>query len=651
MKKVLVPALAAWTVAVAALFALFQFQGTLKADWFVDYAAAAAETGVLALAALSLGLAVLPRARLDLAGAVTRSALGLAALGVASLVLAALGLLRPAVVWPLVAASCLLSYRRLPAAVARLRGLRLPDLRWPEALLAGLVATGALILLINCLAPLTANDALVYHLNLPKIYCGASGLASLPYNVYANMPHYGEMLFTLAFCLGGETAAKLLYFGLALGAAAAVYALARLLGGRTPALAAACIFLVQPLVMDERTVGNVDLPLAYFFIAAVVLLMETLRARPGLRQAIAAGALAGFALGFKYTAIAPCAALLALPLIAYPGRMAPRALALAILVAAAVFLPWTVKNQARVGNPVYPFLENTFDGANWDASQEAGLLAWQRGMGPGRSAGDYLLLPFNAGLRGRPEADYARFDGILNPALLLLLPLAVLKRNQQTGALALMAAVIFLVWALTSQQLRFLIPCLALVAALGAAGLAGLADRAGAGRADALILAAALLTALSLAVPDQRGRPVISGAIGDRLGVVLGLEPRQQYLETNLQPVAMFEHINRTLPPGEPVLMAWENRGYYLDRPYVADSFFEASTVMRLVASSADAADLAGRVRAMGFRYVLVNEWLGEHFSGRYGDREKARLQEFIRTEATPVHSINRMTLYAVSAP
>jgi hypothetical protein len=97
--------------------------------------------------------------------------------------------------------------------------------------------------------------------------------------------------------------------------------------------------------------------------------------------------------------------------------------------------------------------------------------------------------------------------------------------------------------------------------------------------------------------------------------------------------------------------MAWENRGYYLDRPYVADSFFEASTVMRLVASSADAADLAGRVRAMGFRYVLVNEWLGEHFSGRYGDREKARLQEFTRTEATPVHSINRMTLYAVSAP
>jgi hypothetical protein len=649
MRPVVILALAAWVVAIVVLFALFQFDGALRANPFVDYVLSAVKVGVLALAALSLGLAMLPQARLDLAGAVTRSALGFAALGIVALALAAVGLLRPVAVWPLVVALCVLSYRRLRGAMSRVRGLSLPGLGGPETLLAGLAALATLILLINCLAPLTANDALVYHFNLPKVYCEASGLASLPYNVYANMPHYGEMLFALAYCLGGETAAKLIYLGLVLGAALAVFALARMFTGRKPAMAGACLFLVQPLLLDDRTVGNVDLPLTYIFIAAVVVLIEALRTRPGLRSAAAAGLLGGVALGFKYTALATCIALLAVPLVAYPGRMRARALVVAALVAAAVFLPWAVKNQARVGNPCYPLLESTFDGANWDATQEAELLAWQRGMGPGKSAGDYLLLPLSVGLRGRPESGYARFDGILNPALVMLLPLALLKRNRETGALALMAAGIFVFWALTSQQMRFLTPCLALVAVLGAVGLARLAERAGTRAADSLIVAAVIVTALSLVVPDQRGRPLIAGAIGDRLGVVLGLEPRQQYLETSLQPVAMFEHINRTLPPGEPVLMAWENRGYYLDRPYVADSFFEASTIMRLVAGSADAADLAGRVRAMGFRYVLVNEWLGEHFSRSYGDRDLARLAEFVGTQASVVHSANRMTLYSIN--
>lgn len=651
MRKGLIPALAAWVGVVAVLFAFFQFEGTLKANPFVDYLLSALKMGVLALAALSLGLAMLPQVRLNLAGAVTRSALGFAVLGIVALALAATGLLRPAVAWPLVAAFCAISYRRLPGAVSRVRSFGLPALSWPEGVLAGLAALGTLILLVNCLAPLTANDAMVYHFNLPKIYCEASGLVPLPYNVYANMPHYGEMLFALAYCLGGETAAKLLYLGLVLGAALAVFALARLLTGRKPAMVAACLFLVQPLLLDDRTVGNVDVPLTCFFIAAVVVLIEALRTKPGLRSAAAAGMLAGFTLGFKYTALAPCVALLAIPLVAYPRRMGLRLLAVAALVAATVFVPWAIKNQARVGNPLYPLLESTFGGANWDASQEAQLLAWQRGMGPGRSAGDYLLLPLNVGLRGRPESGYARFDGILNPALIMLLPLVLLKRNRETGALALMAAGIFVFWALTSQQLRFLMPCLALVAVLGAVGLARLAERTGARCADSVIVLAALLTAFSLVVPDQRGRPLVSGAIGDRLGVVLGLQPGQQYLETNLQPVAMFEHINRTLPPGERILMVWENRGYYLDRPYVADSFFEASTVMRLVAGSADAAGLAEKVRAMGFKYVLMNEWLGEHFSKWYGDREVARLAEFVRTQASPVHSVNRMTLYSINSP
>lgn len=648
MRSALLVAVGAWMVVLAALFAAFQFQGLPESGLPADYLAGVAKAVALALAALSVGLAVLPQAEPDLAGMVIRSALGFAALAVAALALAAVGLLRAAVVWPLVAALVALSYRRLPAAVARLRRMGPLGLTGLEAALAGLGLVAASLLAINCLAPLTANDALVYHLNLPKIYAQASGLVSLPHSVYANMPHYGEMLYALAYCLGGETCAKMLYLIFTLGAALAVYALARKLVGRTPALAAGCFFLVQPLLLDGRTVCNIDVPLTFLFLAAATLLLEAARGASGIRAAVAAGVLAGSMLGMKYTALAPCASLLAVPLVACPGRMKPRALAAAVLVAAAVVLPWAIKNQAAVGNPVYPMLEGTFDGANWDATQEAQLVAWQKGMGAGRDAADYLLLPFRAGLAGRPESDYQRFDGILNPALLMLLPLALLRRTREAATLALMAAAVFVFWALTSQQMRFLLPCLALTAVLGAVGIAGFDRRAGARAARWLTIAAAAVSVFSLVVPDQRGRPLVS-EVGDRLGVVLGLEPRQKYLETNIQPVAMFEHINRTLPREERLLLVWENRGYYLDRPYVADSFFEASTVMRLVAGSRDAAETAAAVRALGVNYVVVNHWLAEHFSGRYDGRDVARLGEFITAYLRPVHSVNRVTLYSLS--
>jgi hypothetical protein len=639
-----------WVALVAILFVFFQLQGFIKADPLAGYLASGAKLALIALVAAALGLAIMPEARLGIATLVARGALGFAVLGILTLGLAALGLLRPLVVWPAVLALGGLSYRQVLRIAAWLRLARVPELDRCETGLLCLGALGSLLLLINSLAPLTSNDALVYHLNLPKTYTAASGLVTLPYNVYANMPHYGEMLYTLAYCLAGETGARLFYLVLTLGAAFGVFALARRFTGRKPALAAACFFLVQPLLLDGRTVANVDTILAYFFVAAALLLVEALTSQARIRSLASVGLLAGFMLGIKYTALAPCLSLLALPLVAYPRRLGIRSGAAAVVVAALVFVPWMIKNQVEVGNPVYPMLESTFDGANWDSTQQAQLIRWQRGMGMGRSPADYLLLPFNVGLKGKPELGYARFDGVMTPVLLMLVPLALLRRDRKTAALGLMAIGMFVFWALTSQQMRFLIPCLAVTAVLAARGLAAFADRAGARSLTVVITVASLLAAFSFLVPDPYGKPLVSGTVCDRLSVVMGLESKQEYLEANIQPLPVFEYINRTLPAGEPILMVWENRGYYLDRPYLADSFFEASTVMRLVAASRDATNLALTLRKMGFNYVLVNDWLGEYFSRHYDRQDVARLGEFVRTALEPVHSANRLTLYAIRA-
>ncbi|MFZ1946688.1 MAG: glycosyltransferase family 39 protein [bacterium] len=639
-----------WAVVTALLFGFFQFRGLVRYQPLGDYLLSA--VGVLAaiVVVAALGLRVRPAATLGLGLLVTRSAVGLALLGISAFGLAAAGLLKPAAAWILLGLLGALSYRQVGHVARWARALQRPrDMDAGEAALVAVAGLGTLVLLVNCLAPLTSNDAMVYHLNIPKIYAAHSGLERLPYDVYANMPHYGETLYAFFYCLTGETGAKLLYFAAVIGAALAVYGAARMLVARKPALVSACLFLVQPLVLDHRTVANVDVLLAFFTLAAVALLVEA--ARTGATRGLAAsvGLVAGFMLGIKYTAAAPCLALAALPLLAFTRRPAIRLVLVACLVAAAVLAPWIVKNEIVVGNPLYPLFHGTFGGANWDSAQETQLVAWQRAMGPGHGPADWLLLPFNLGLRGRPEAAYRFFDGTITPVWLMLLPLALLRRTRETAALGAMVLGTFIFWAVTSQQARFLMPCLALVAVLAAVGLGALADRIGKRGTGAIAVVAAIAALASLAVPDQHGRPLASGA-GDRLPVVLGLEESRQYVERNVQSAAIFAEIHKRLPRREPIFMVWENRGYYLDNPYFADSFFEASRVMRLAAASGDGRELGRKIAGMGFKYVLVNDWLGEYFSRGYPREDVARLREFTETCLAPVQSANRMTLYGLRA-
>ena len=681
MKTRITVALAAgWLGFVWVLFLTFQYRGMVKANPWPEYLAALAAVAAVLLVAAGLGSAIvgrMPRSRGDV---VPLAAVGLAVLGVLCLGLAGAGLVRPYVIWVLLGVCAVLCRRNVKAVLGRLINIQCIDGSsgvWIPFM--ALAAFGAVSCLIATMAPLTANDALVYHLNIPKIYSANQGLIRLPFNVYANMPHYGEILYTLMFSIAGEAGAKLLYFLVLVGAAGATYTLASRFVRRDLAMIAGSLFLVQPLLLDQRVVCNIDVMLAYFYLSAAILLFDAapkrtteaavtdsgnLRAgdasrprgsgaaaksdalpRPA-RLAISAAIIAGFMLGMKYTAVLPCAALLLIP--ALTASWTWKRIALMAAIALLVFSPWLIKNQIYVGNPVYPLLEGTFDGLNWDSVQSSQLISWQRSMGMGRGFLDYLLLPVRIGVMGKPGLNYTHFDGILSPVFLILVPLAFFWRRRGTAVLGLMGGAGLVFWALTSQQVRFLIPTIALAAVLAAMGLAGLRARVGRGRFRAVLILVFLAQASSLIVPDQYGRPVIS-ALYDRLPAAAGLETPREFLGRNIQSYSLFQQMNENIPPGQAVFLVWENRGYYLDRPYFADSFFEASTLMRMVARSGSAADLKQTVAAMGYRYVVVNDLLADVFSRPYPPRDRQVLADFISQYLTPVHSANRLTLYTIN--
>jgi hypothetical protein len=654
-RNIFIIAVAFWLVLLAALFLSYQFGPFLMENKVPVYLPALLKVAAMLFSAAALGLNVLGARIVSLPAALRGLAVGLGIFALAGFLAGSTGLLNPYTVWLIVAVAAAASYRqvaRLARALAAFRPGRLHPL---ESMLLTLVAISLLVALINCLSPVTANDALVYHINLPKIYSDAGRMVYLPFNVYANMPHYGEVIFSLFFSAAGETGVTLFYFMILAAASLAVYVLVTRWAPRLFAILAAGAFLVQPLVLDYRVVCNIDILLAFVYLAAIDMVLDWKPGKAGWRLVIGASGLAGLMMGIKYTGIAPAVSLLILALAERRRGLAARHIAAGIAVAVLVVAPWLVRQAVNTGNPFYPMLESRLGGANWDTAEQERLVSWQRSMGMGREVTDYLALPINVSTRGRPGLNYVHFDGTISPVILILFPLVFLKRRRETTTLALLAAGLCVFWALVSQQLRFLLPALALSAALGAAGLAGAAgeEKAEVARPKAwvvlFILGLAFIQTASLAAPNQYGRPWLGDAVGERLRAALGLEPRDRFLERTVQPFNVYRQANAGLPAGERLFMVWENRAYYLDRPYFADSFFEASTLMRMVAAARDARALRDKIAGMGYRYVLVNDLLGEVFAAQYPPADVVRLRTFVDNYLEDIYSANRVTLYRMT--
>jgi hypothetical protein len=220
----------------------------------------------------------------------------------------------------------------------------------------------------------------------------------------------------------------------------------------------------------------------------------------------------------------------------------------------------------------------------------------------GREPLDYLLLPVRVILHG--DFGYARFDGRLNPAWIVLLPLAVAGawRDGRSRRLLSMCGVFFVLWAITAQQMRFLIPVLPLLAASAARG-AVVALHALPGRLRAVSASLATLGALALAL-----------ALFQSSAVYLRQSPRlvRDYAAHGARLHQMVRHpvygwIDDRLPADAKLLLLGTNRGFFVPRHYLADSFFEASQVGAFFATARDGQEAANRLREMGVTHLLVD--------------------------------------------
>jgi hypothetical protein len=482
--------------------------------------------------------------------------------------------------------------------------------------------------LVAALAPPTANDALLYHLALPKIYLRSGGLIEVPYNMAGYFPLGVEMQAVWAMLLG------------------------RLGGPRmTEAAAGATLFAFVPLVVvisygwaRERQIDRCWSTLAALLVAAIPS-VYFVAAGQGVDVAVAGysslaifaagrwwttlesrwlrlmAAAVGSALSAKLTAAALLAPLMVTVLLrgltvikggssqdGRPSGGVTVVMGLCGIVAGILLAsPWYIRTWIWTGSPLFPFFSTLWPGhaPGWDAGRSQLLDSLLQIYGRTSSVLDYLLSPLYVSILAQPELP-RDYEGVLGAAFLVGAPMVVWAFRRRCLDLELRIAsliglAMFALWLMGSQVVRYLLPAMpALAVAIAASGAAGAAKWGpGAGRLlRGLLLGATAANALVVVAWFTELRP---------LPVVLGGESRERFLARRLDYYPYYEIINRSLPLESRIwLISTQRDTYHLERPYFADYLFGAYTLTQWVRETEDPAELQARAHALGITHILV---------------------------------------------
>jgi hypothetical protein len=461
---------------------------------------------------------------------------------------------------------------------------------------------GAVFVLANlprALIPVLEHDENVYHLLLPKLYLAGHALTPLPWSLGANMPHLVDLSFVFPIALGGFTAAKVFVLGFIGWTLVGLAPFGRELLGPIGPGVMAVLFLSGRIVQWHFGLSYVEPVIGALLLCG----LQSLRRywSEGERDDLMILAvLTGVACASKYT-VWPHA-VVSFALVAWAKRPDGRrigfsTLALAAGIAALLVIPWLAKNALVTGNPIYPNAPGLLDGAHWSTTLN---VQFQHEMGYGRAAETdvlrYVTLPYHL------VAD--PYTGILGGASLSAGWMALLlasmafpwRRREFATPVRVLAVAGYVFWCLGSKQTRYLVAFIPVMTVAAAMALAPLARFRRA-------LPAATIALVAIALVQIRLQPYPAEPLLEAFSV-----SRAELLGRNYcWDLAQF--LNTTVPPGGRVLSFWENRLYFLDRPFIADSSYGAPAVLGALRDAGDAHAFATAMAAEGVTHVVVNPY------------------------------------------
>lgn len=533
-----------------------------------------------------------------------------------------------------------------------------------------LITTVLLLSVLSALAPPIAKDTLLYHFALPKAFIAQHGNTFIDGNIASYLALGTEMHSVWAMLLGsivgpraGEAAAGatgFLFFPILL---AAIYGWGREIGiSRRWSLIAALMVATLPSAFHVASSGYVDLSLALFVTLAIYSLTCWWK-KPATGSTILMAIFLGAALSIKLTTVFVIAAFALVILLRArnaenAGKVVIGGFA-ALLLAGAIASPWYLRTWKATGSPVFPFYMSIWKGTanGWDVERSnlfQGMNSQYGGVDTDKI--NYLTAPVRVSVAAQPEQP-ANYDGVLGVAFLIGLPLLIwalwkfeLPVDVKIGAGV--AGIIYLFWLFSSEQLRYLLPIVPVLAI----AIAGSAEAIGAKfnslrtAAQYAFIVAAICGLLTTFAWFCQKAP---------LRVALGGETRDQYLARNLDYYPYYQEINSITSPDSKVwLINMRRDTYNIERPVFSDYLFEDWTLRKMLWESRSVQELRAKAAAMGVKYVLTrHDFLFDYDRSTLVDDKKPRAEneaklkiakEFILDTANTIKADNKFSLIKV---
>lgn len=468
------------------------------------------------------------------------------------------------------------------------------------------------------MVPPTARDELTHHLAIPRLYVKAGRIIEFPIAPYSYYPMLLDMLYTPWLYWGYDSVPKLIHglFGFLTGLSLYAYLSRRM--NTVYGLLGFFFFISVPAVLRLNHLAYVDLGTTFYATAALFCLLRWREEKDSLSWLVLAAASAGFTASTKpngLVALLLSSFLLVFMLARDPLRGAKSILALTFFgVAAALpFLPWLAKNWWQTSNPFFPLLGNIFPatggggGGSPGTFVNIGIFA-RRELLYGESWWEIAALPLRVFFFGRDD-DPRYFDGVLSPILILLLPFAFKGKWIEEKKLLLSFALLYFLYALflADLRIRYILPIVPPLVVLFAYAVFNIYLSI---KQPAYLFACLIFFAGLHALYLWRQ---ISDAAP--FGYLTGQESRDAYLERALPDYAVFEYINRSLPPtGKIYLLFVGRRAYYCDRDYFHDGGELPGLLLSAIQTAKEPGQIANALKAKGITHLMIREDLLARF-------------------------------------
>lgn len=517
-----------------------------------------------------------------------------------------------------------------------------------------ILATAAWIAAL-CLLPPLERDSLIHHLAIPKLWIKAGGLVDIPWSSVSYYPMNIDLLYVIPVWLGADWAAKLIHSGFAFLTGLLIYLHVKRRLGVEWGLFACLLFLNIPIIMRLSISAYVDLGLVFFIYGAfyaLILWHDTGRRRYFYLSAVSLG----LALGSKYNGLlgAPILGLTVLHLSTKRGDAAGKTIGLGAIYACTtliVFSPWLIKNYMLTGNPLFPLFNSLFGLPSLSGDMPKISLFDRRAFLYGETFWQSIATPIRAFFQGRDHSPEF-FDGVLNPILLIVPPIACLKpRSWEIRPLGIFAVMwIIAVFFLSDFRIRYMTPALPALAVLTAFGLKDVWDFFSTRvKKPAAVVLFGLITTLFLA-PNAMWALDYWKTL-DPNAFLSGRETREEYLRRNLDHYPIMAFINSELSEDSNILFLFAgSRGYYCDRSYFYHDYYSGEILTPLMEGPADEVKICKGLKDMGATHILTREYLlRKYLKDRWPGEKAVSFVNFMRNRTRFVKEINGYSLFEIN--